>query len=92
MSEMVMANIRIPVQLELGLKKASAKEYLSFGEFIRSAAIRFLLRLGIFKQSVFVDLLSSLSKTSKHFDEEVELAALRELREKLWAERHANTS
>ncbi len=89
MNETIMTNIRIPSCLETELKKASSKEYLSVGEFVRSAAIRFLIRLNLLSNSVVIDLLGKMSKTrTTPFDEEKELADLRKLRQQIWEEKY----
>lgn len=90
MGETVVVTIKLPDAIDKELNKYS-KRYMSKGEFVRSALIKYLQKLGFFRpwQEQMKKIRARVQKAGKKFDPKDEIKELRKLREKLWAEKYA---
>lgn len=93
MGETVVVTVELPNIVDKELDKYS-KEYMSKGEFIRSAIIKYLRKLGFFRpwQEQIKKIRAKVQKTGKRFDPEYEIKELRKIRERLWVGKYADSS
>ncbi len=93
MGETVVVTVELPNLIGKELDKYS-KEYMSKGEFVRSAIIRYLRKLGFFRpwQEQIKKIRAKVQKAGKSFDPEDEIKELRKIRGKIWVGKYANRS
>ncbi|MCG2827421.1 MAG: ribbon-helix-helix domain-containing protein [Thermoplasmatales archaeon] len=93
MGETVVVTVELPNIVDKEVDRYS-KEYMSKGEFVRSAIIRYLRKLGFFRpwQEQIKKVRAKVQKTGKKFDPEDEIKELRKIREKIWAGKYASRS
>ena len=84
-------NIKVPTQLFREIDNFSKERYLSKGEFVRSAIVKFLVKLGFFKPFSLrmrelgeeMQMMAKTKENMKHAPEE-EIEELRRIRKNLW--------
>ncbi len=84
-------NIKVPATLFREIDNFAKERYLSKGEFVRSAIVRFLIKLGFFKPFSMrmrelgeeMQMMAKTKEKIKHTPEE-EIEELRRIRKNLW--------
>ena len=93
MTDTEVINIKVPATLFKEIEECTKGRYLSKGEFVRSAIVRFLSSLGFFKPFSVrmkeireeVQVRMRERETGKKFSPEKEIEEIRRIRKELWS-------
>lgn len=95
MTETKVLTIKVPDSLFKDIETVTKEYYLSKGEFVRSAVVKFLIKLGFLKpfslqmRELRREMRSKMEQRGEAFSPEEEIEELRKIRGELWRKKYA---